>query len=185
MQQRVAQYVMLLDTDQKPVDATIMAAIHSPLPPPHNAFFIDSPGGCGKTFTFNLLLATVRAEGQVALIVATSSIAALLLDGGTTAHSSVKIPITIEGHSVCPLGMQTDAAQPIRAAQLIVWDEAPMAHKHCFSAVDRLLKDPTKNHLPCGGKVIVMGGDFRQMLPVIPKGGRAAIVNAANKRSAV
>ncbi|GAU22782.1 hypothetical protein TSUD_142210 [Trifolium subterraneum] len=32
--------------------------------------------------------------------------------------------------------------------------------------------------LPFGGKTIVLGGDFRQILPVVPKGGRADIVHA-------
>jgi ATP-dependent DNA helicase PIF1 len=29
-----------------------------------------------------------------------------------------------------------------------------------------------------GGKIVVLGGDFRQILPVVPKGGRKDIVNA-------
>ncbi|XP_020964223.1 ATP-dependent DNA helicase PIF1-like [Arachis ipaensis] len=34
-------------------------------------------------------------------------------------------------------------------------------------------------NLPFGGKVVVSGGDFRQILPVIPGGGRTEIVNAS------
>jgi hypothetical protein len=33
--------------------------------------------------------------------------------------------------------------------------------------------------VPFGGKVIVLGGDFRQILPVIQKGSRASIVDAS------
>ncbi|XP_015973424.2 uncharacterized protein LOC107496632 [Arachis duranensis] len=33
--------------------------------------------------------------------------------------------------------------------------------------------------MPFGGKTIVFGGDFRQILPVIPKGTRQYIVNAS------
>lgn len=36
--------------------------------------------------------------------------------------------------------------------------------------------DPTK---PFGWKVIVLGEDFRQILPLIPKGTRLQVVNAA------
>jgi ATP-dependent DNA helicase PIF1 len=36
-----------------------------------------------------------------------------------------------------------------------------------------------------GGKVVVMGGDFRQILPVVPRGTRGQIVDANLKRSAV
>jgi hypothetical protein len=34
-----------------------------------------------------------------------------------------------------------------------------------------------------GGKTMVLGGDFRQILPVVPKGGRKDIVNAPLLRS--
>lgn len=36
--------------------------------------FIDAPGGTGKTFLLNLILAKVRAEGKIALAVASSGI---------------------------------------------------------------------------------------------------------------
>ncbi|GBM84766.1 hypothetical protein AVEN_118890-1 [Araneus ventricosus] len=49
--------------------------------------------------------------------------------------------------------------------KLIVWDEAPMTHVHAFLAVDRLLQDLTKCQEPFGDKVILLGGDFRQVLP--------------------
>jgi ATP-dependent DNA helicase PIF1 len=37
--------------------------------------------------------------------------------------------------------------------------------------------------LPFGGKVMVFGGDFRQVLPVVPRGSRAQVTNACLKRS--
>jgi ATP-dependent DNA helicase PIF1 len=40
-----------------------------------------------------------------------------------------------------------------------------------------------KNDFPFGGKIVVLGGDFRQILPVLPKKGRCDIVNATLKRS--
>ena len=54
--------------------------------------FIHSAGGCGKTFICNTIAAAVQAKGKVALCVASSGIAALLLDGGQTAHSHLGIP---------------------------------------------------------------------------------------------
>jgi hypothetical protein len=36
-----------------------------------------------------------------------------------------------------------------------------------------------------GGKVVVMGGDFKQILPVVPWGTRGQIVDASLKRSAI
>ena len=37
--------------------------------------------------------------------------------------------------------------------------------------------------LPFGGKTVVFGGDFRQVLPVVRKGSRAQIVDASLRRS--
>jgi ATP-dependent DNA helicase PIF1 len=67
---------------------------------------------------------------------------------------------------------------------LIIWDEAPMIHKFAFEAFERTLQDimsdvDAKNgSLLFGGKTVVFGGDFRQILPVVPKGTRADIVHA-------
>ncbi|XP_022040829.1 uncharacterized protein LOC110943386 [Helianthus annuus] len=60
-----------------------------------------------------------------------------------------------------------------------------MIHKHAFEALDRTLKDilmpecSNSEALPFGRKVIVFGGDFRQILPVVPNGSRQDIVNAS------
>nr|XP_009618038.1 uncharacterized protein LOC104110281 [Nicotiana tomentosiformis] len=43
------------------------------------AFFIDGPGGTGKTFLYRALLATVRSMEYIALATATSSVAASTL----------------------------------------------------------------------------------------------------------
>ena len=57
-----------------------------------------------------------------------------------------------------------------------------MAHKFCFEALERTLNDimrkENKSNSIFGGKVIVFGGDFRQILPVIPRGNRSNIVHA-------
>jgi len=58
-------------------------------------FFIYAAGGCGKTFLCNTIAAEVRRRGQVALCVASSGIAALLLDGRRTSHLHFKIPMPV------------------------------------------------------------------------------------------
>lgn len=50
--------------------------------------FLDAPAGTGKTFLLEVLLASVRSRGETALAVASSGIAATLLPGGQTAHST-------------------------------------------------------------------------------------------------
>jgi hypothetical protein len=60
-----------------------------------------------------------------------------------------------------------------------------MMHKHAYEALDRSLKDICGNLGPFGDKVVVLGGDFRQVLPVIPNGSPAEIINASLNSSSV
>jgi ATP-dependent DNA helicase PIF1 len=126
----------------------------------------------------------LRSKGDIVLTVASSGIAALLIPGGRTAHSRFSIPIHVDENSTCNITQGSPLAELIVKAKLVIWDEAPMTHKHCFEAVDRTFRDilrfcNSRNlNLPFGGKVVVLGGDFRQILPVIPKGTRQEVVHA-------
>lgn len=71
----------------------------------------------------------------------------------------------------------------MRMVKLIIWDEAPMLHKYGFDAVDRTLRDLKEVNSPFGAIPVVFGGDFKQILPVIPKGSREDIVSACLQRS--
>ncbi|PNY03362.1 ATP-dependent DNA helicase PIF1 [Trifolium pratense] len=146
-------------------------------------YFLYGYGGTGKTFMWSTLAAALRSKRSIVLTVASSGIASLLLPGGRTAHSKFKIPIPILEKDICKIDKGSDLAELLKLTQLIIWDEAPMAHKFCFEALDTSLKDimsidgvPSKEIF--GGKVIVFGGDFRQILPVIPRGTRSDIVHA-------
>ncbi|CAN1725764.1 hypothetical protein LINPERHAP1_LOCUS229 [Linum perenne] len=55
-------------------------------------FFVEGPGGTGKTFLWKVISAKLRSEAKIVLCVATSGIAALLMEGG--AHSSFKVSHT-------------------------------------------------------------------------------------------
>ena len=124
-------------------------------------FFIDGPGGTGKTFLENMILARVRSAGDIALAVASSGIAAILLQGGRTAHSRFKIPINIQADSFCSIKAQSDLAQLIRQAKVILWDEAPMQHRHVAEAVERTFRDIRKcDDRPFGGVVVIFAGMF-------------------------
>ena len=62
-------------------------------------FFVDGPGGIGKTFLYRTILATLRKARHIAIATATSGIAATLLPGGRIAHSRFKIPLTPDASS--------------------------------------------------------------------------------------
>jgi len=115
-------------------------------------------------------LCKLRYENKIALAVATSGIAASLLDGGKTVHSTFKVPLKVDADSTCGIKVNSELGELIRSAELFIWDEAVMAHKHIFSTVDRTFRDLNNSKQFFGNKVMVFGGDFRQILPVVPKG---------------
>jgi ATP-dependent DNA helicase PIF1 len=130
-----------------------------------------------------LILNTVRSHGNIALVVASSCITALLFSRGRTAHSYLKIPIALDLMSFCCICKQDDFAALIRQTKLILWDEAPMTNKFTFEAMDQNLRDLIDRNESFGGIVFVMSGDFRQVLSIIPRGSHVDIVYASIKNS--
>ncbi|XP_019160783.1 PREDICTED: uncharacterized protein LOC109157339 [Ipomoea nil] len=148
-------------------------------------FFVYGYGGTGKTFLWRALSSALRSKREIVLNVASSGIASLLLPGGRTTHSRFAIPISVNEDSTCNISHSSQLAELIVQSKLIIWDEAPMMHKFCFEAQDRTMRDlmrfknPRSYDMTFGGKTVVLGGDFRQILPVIPKGTRQDIVRAS------
>ncbi|KAK9053646.1 hypothetical protein SSX86_024720 [Deinandra increscens subsp. villosa] len=131
--------------------------------------FIYGDGGTGKTVLWTAITSGIRSLGKIVLTVAASGIASLLLPSGRTAHSRFRIPINITDESLCNI-KKTQLARLLEETALIIWDEAPMSNRKCFECLDRTLKDLLDNpKTPFGGKSILLGGDFRQTLPIIPK----------------
>nr|AAQ56555.1 hypothetical protein OSJNBa0070J19.12 [Oryza sativa Japonica Group] len=158
-----------LNLNQRHIYDAILNSLNSDI---GHTFFIYGYGGTGKTFLWNTLLNSVRAERKIALAVASSGIASLLLPGGRTPHSCFRIPLDIQEHSVCSIKKNTHLAQLIQQTSLVIWDEAPVNHKHCFEALDRTLRDilasndPSLANKQFGRITVVLGGDFRQTLPL-------------------
>ncbi|XP_013726652.1 uncharacterized protein LOC106430407 [Brassica napus] len=164
--------------EQKEIYDRILAAVNE-----RNGgmFFVYGFGGTDKTFLWKLFSAAIRCRGHIVLNVASSGIASLLLPGGRTAHSRFGIPLNPDDFSLCTMEPGTDQANLVKESSLIICDEAPMMGKHCFEALDRSLSDIVGKHAnhPFGGKFIVFGGDFRQVLLVKNRAGRAQIVFAS------
>ena len=176
------RFISSFTTEQRGVYDDVMNAVSRGQ---GGVFFLYGYGGTGKTFIWRSLSAGIRCKGGIVLTVASSGIASLLLPGGRTAHSRFAIPINIYEDSMCNIKPRSSLAELIGKAELIIWDEAPMTNKHCFEALDRSLRDVLRNSssssslLPFARKVIVFGGDFRQILPILPKGTRNDIVSAS------
>ncbi|XP_062208908.1 uncharacterized protein LOC133910578 [Phragmites australis] len=131
-------------------------------------FFVDGPGGTGKTFLYKALLATVHGQGKIAVATATSGVAASIMPGGRTMHSRFKIPLTIDDGGYCSFTKQSGTAKLLQAASLIMWDEASMTKRQAVEALDNSMCDIMgRLDVMFGGKTVVFGGDFRQVLPVV------------------
>ncbi|UYV81485.1 hypothetical protein LAZ67_20001335 [Cordylochernes scorpioides] len=140
LEDNVASMLPKLLPEQRRVFDAVLAKINLSQP---IIIFLDAPGGTGKTFLLNLLLAMIRKEQNIAIAVASSGIAATLLAGGRTAHSVLKLPLTFaEGQTaVCNIRKNSDKASLLRSCKLLVWDECTMAHKIALEALDRTLQD--------------------------------------------
>ena len=147
--------------------------------------FLDAPGGTGKTYLTNLILAEIRSRGEVALAIASSGIAATLMVGGRTAHSALKLPLDIakQENPTCNISKGSGQAKVLQSCSIIIWDECTMAHRKSLECLDTTLKDLRGNKQLMGGVLVLLCGDFRQILPVVPRGTPADEVNACLKSS--
>ena len=123
---------------------------------------------------YNFKLTSLQRKSIIS--VAWTGIASILLIDGRTVHNAFQIPLELNENSTSSIPLDSNKAKLIKAADLIVWDEAPMAPLNALKAIDHLLQKIMKNHIPYGGKTIVLGGDFRQVTPVIPKASKAKII---------
>ncbi|CAH2108543.1 unnamed protein product [Euphydryas editha] len=145
----VTENVPKLNLEQKKVYDEILNSIISDS---GQLYFLDAPGGTGKTFLINLLLAKIRSEKNIAIAVASSS-------------------------------SESDIAHVLRETKIIIWDECTMAHKKGIEALNRLLQDIRGCERIMGGVIVLLAGDFRQTLPVVPRGTRADEIKACIKSS--
>ena len=180
----VEQNLPLLTADQRQVYDCFCSMIDGD---EGGMLFLDAPGGTGKTFLINLILAKLRSEGKIALATASSGIAATLLTGGRTLHSTFKIPLDLYAMDVpiCSIKKGTALCRVIQEGKATVVDEAPMTNKLAFEAMDRTLRDLTGKDRPMGGMCMLLCGDFRQILPVIQGGTRGNIVDSCLKMCGV
>ncbi|KAH1137129.1 hypothetical protein GYH30_027208 [Glycine max] len=120
-------------------------------------YFLYDYGGTGKTFMWKTLTSTLRSQRQIVLV-------------------------PTFDNSICNIHQGSELAELLKVTKLIIWDEAPMAHKFCFEALDKSLRDimglGNESSTIFGGKVIAFGRDFHQILPVIPRGSRSYIIHS-------
>nr|GEW57567.1 hypothetical protein [Tanacetum cinerariifolium] len=158
-----------------------------------NCRYISACEACwkllGKTYLWKTIIAWIRSMGKIVLSVASYGIASLLLPNGRTAHLRFCIPLELDNESCCGIDVVPYLACLIREAAFIIWDKEPLQHRYVFEAVDRTFRyvykhdNPNAENEVFGGKVVVLSGDFRQILPVISNASRAVVVASAINKS--
>ncbi|KAL7096978.1 hypothetical protein ACP275_10G114000 [Erythranthe tilingii] len=109
----------------------------------------------------------------------------ILFLGGRTTHSRFGLPINVHETSTCSITKQCPEVELMIRAKLIMCNEASMMHMNCFEVLDKTMKSILHVDKPFGGKVVVLGEDFRHILPVVLKASRQDIVHATVNSSSL
>ena len=126
----------LLNNEQRLLFDNIMIALDKN---EGGLFDLDAPGGCGKTFLANIILAGIRKDGEIAIATALTSIAATLLKLGMTFHKKFGIPIPCHHDSCSKHTMNCNDSKVIKEARIILIDEKSMMHFHLLDLLNRYL----------------------------------------------
>ncbi|EGT52382.1 hypothetical protein CAEBREN_18254 [Caenorhabditis brenneri] len=129
--------------------------------------FVEGPGGTGKTFCYETIYHLNSAEGIETACVSHAGIAASLLPYGVTSHRKFSIPLEVHGQMICKVALESPEAEHLRRIGCIIWDEVCMSDRRIIYSVDTLFKQLKNNTLSFGGVQIIMGGDWRQTLPIV------------------
>jgi hypothetical protein len=97
-------------------------------------FYLDGPGGTGKTSLLSAILDLATLLNMDVRVVAASGVAALLLKDGQTAHSTFEIPIELEAGVECSFEPDLVLAATLNKVKLILWDEIVMMHRYTTDA---------------------------------------------------
>ncbi|KAM0837077.1 hypothetical protein ACQ4PT_061908 [Festuca glaucescens] len=175
-------FYMFSHTALQASELFVMSAIDTDTP---KVYFVSGHGGTRKTFLWNCIVTVLRSECRIMLDVASSGVASLLLPNGRTAHSRFRIPLDVNDKTRCNISRGSTMAALLEKTSLILWDEGPMKSRYCFEALDHTLRDvlsandSARSSLPFGGKTVILGGDSRQVLPVVEGGFRNELIDAS------
>uniref|UniRef100_A0ABD2WZ56 ATP-dependent DNA helicase n=1 Tax=Trichogramma kaykai TaxID=54128 RepID=A0ABD2WZ56_9HYME len=148
-----------------------------------NCFFINGVGGSGKTYLYETLWYILKGHKKNIVTMAFTGIAATLLPHGRTVHKIFQLPVPMHSDSSSNIKLESPEAAYLRNTDVFIWDEAPMAPRYAIEIIDRLMRDIMNNNKIFGGKIFVLGGDFRQLLPVRVGGIRSEIIDLCINRS--
>uniref|UniRef100_A0A8R1ERK9 ATP-dependent DNA helicase n=1 Tax=Caenorhabditis japonica TaxID=281687 RepID=A0A8R1ERK9_CAEJA len=158
--------------------------LYATLNPRQKEFYLCSrwSGGAGKTYTYNVIFHMLSSMNKNVQCTAWTGIASTLLSNGRTSASLFKLKIgndsKTSNHS-----KGSNETKKLKEVDVIIWDECSMISKTALETADFVLRDLPDSPFSFGGKRIVLGGDFRQILPVIRRGTKTGLINNCIKNS--
>ncbi|XP_074374191.1 uncharacterized protein LOC141714576 [Apium graveolens] len=133
-------------------------------------FFVYGSDGCGKMFLWKTFCSRFRSEGKIVLPVIGSEIAATLLPGGQTAHSSFKIPLKLDQSSIAGIKHDIPILPKAGRAEIVntsfnksrLWKSCKVfllilnmrLHSGNFEARNKVIADFSKWQLEIGDKKV-------------------------------
>ncbi|KAK6752022.1 hypothetical protein RB195_003442 [Necator americanus] len=72
----------------------------------------------------------------------------------------------MNGNRIAAMKRQQKEARRLMATGVIVWDEISVVPKCAQEAVESLPREIVQNYRSFGGKLFIIGGDFRQVLQI-------------------
>uniref|UniRef100_A0A914Q9G8 ATP-dependent DNA helicase n=1 Tax=Panagrolaimus davidi TaxID=227884 RepID=A0A914Q9G8_9BILA len=170
----------IMNDGQKAIVDPIIKKIQSPEQIVEKCcIFADGPGGCGKSYIFNAVRKLALGHGKKVMVMAWSGIAASLYPLGRTCHNGFKLEFPFENDSNSGIKPLSPHGQMLKELDIIIWDEFPMAPKRALEVVDSKLKEIMGNDIPFGGKILLSGGDFRQIAPIVENATRQETINTS------
>ena len=173
-----------LNNQQKIIVDTIMNSVRKKNNS-QNCFYLDGPGGTGKTFIYSTLYHMLIKINVSVQTMAFTGIAATLLPHGKTVHKTFLLPVPLYSDSSSNIKLQSIDAKKLKNTDVFIWDEAPMAPRYAIEIINKTLQDIMGNKKLFGGKIVILGGDFRQLLPVQINSTRNELVNLSIKKSLI
>jgi hypothetical protein len=134
----------------------------------HIFHFIGGPGGTGKSALFKKLHAACRMNGLLISICAATSLAALLYEGATTAHSLFRYPVEdetdIDDQDLATCDFKQERSDFLFEVSVIFWDE--FVSNDCI-LIEAVLEEFRTRWNEPRYFVFVCAGDFAQVRVVI------------------
>jgi hypothetical protein len=130
--------------------------------------FIGGPGGTGKSALMKKLHAACRMNGILIAICAATSLAALLFEGATTAHSLFGYPVQdetdVDDQNLATCDFNHERSEFLHEVYVFFWDEFINNDRMLFEAVLEEFKtrwDQPRHY------IFVCAGDFAQVRSII------------------